>query len=86
MSWYGSGMAAPRSEASEPVVINRRICVECAAVAPSTGGDTTLISISHGWRIVRVVAEDGRNTVEWRCPRCWTDYKAKGPPSGRRLR
>src|SRR5260370_40500511 len=84
---YEIRMAASSSQAPKPAqTSNEKICVGCADVAPPAGGDTTLISIGHGWRILRGIADDGRSGVEWCCPTCWADYRAHGPARGRRRR
>ncbi len=82
-----SGMAPFRSETpGAPDKQNEKVCVGCAALAPPADGETTLISLSHGWRVVRAVGGNGRSIVEWRCPACWSEYRAKGPASRRRPR
>jgi len=58
------------SAMSDPVT-----CVDCAAKAPQTNTQHTLISNSFGWRLSRRVQPGGTTTLEWRCPSCWRKHK-----------
>jgi hypothetical protein len=60
---------------------NQRTCCGCGIKPPpSASGDsetTTLLSTRFGWRVVRRSGASGEAGVEWRCPACWEDYRAK---------
>jgi hypothetical protein len=49
-------------------------CVSCGTEPPVLNEDTHLLS-KRGWRLTRTIGEDGRVTLEWRCPRCWTRHR-----------
>ena len=53
-------------------------CVGCGMQAPTTDTHYTLISASHGWRVVRGASPTGEAVLDWRCPTCWRAYKATG--------
>ncbi len=55
-------------------------CIDCGVAAPPTETNYTLISSRHGWRSVRVIDQDGRKMLEWRCPSCWPHYRQKSVP------
>lgn len=55
---------------------SQRQCVACRAVAPKTNTAHTLISAQYGWRLARVALAEGGYRLEWRCPPCWTRFKA----------
>lgn len=60
--------------------MQRQICVGCNASPPDMGkGHTTLASASpsSGWRLSRIKAADGSDSVVWRCLACWRKYKAE---------
>jgi hypothetical protein len=52
--------------------------VGCGLQAPQTDTHYTLISSTHGWRVVRGHTASGDTALEWRCPACWKSYKASG--------
>jgi hypothetical protein len=54
----------------------RPICFDCKKPSPETDTNYTLIGSRHGWRVTRRRAEEGRLSMEWRCPDCWRAYKA----------
>jgi hypothetical protein len=59
--------------------------VECKAESPEALSHYSLIA-KHGWRLVRPQGAV-QTGVEWRCPACWTAYKARQPvPSSSPLR
>lgn len=51
-------------------------CCDCGAPAPTTSDEVTRAS-SLGWRLVLKPAPNGKQDIEWRCPRCWVAYKVK---------
>lgn len=51
-------------------------CADCKVPSPPTRTGTTLVTSKYGWRAVRVVTSEG-STAEWRCPSCWTNYRAR---------
>jgi hypothetical protein len=55
-------------------------CVDCRAFSPEANTNHTLISARHGWRLHRRVDTEGKMTLEWRCPNCWTKFKEKNAP------
>jgi hypothetical protein len=58
-------------------------CDDCGIPAPPSDGDSDFLSIRHGWRLSRQVAEHGGVTLYWRCAECWRRYKAlTGQSSG----
>jgi hypothetical protein len=57
-------------------MFERPACVDCHRVAPQTNTEHTLLSASFGWRLARVKAPDGSNSIVWRCPACWRQHKA----------
>jgi len=61
----------------------RQRCVQCAALAPPTDTNYTLISAKFGWRLSREVRADGTLLMEWRCPTCWEQYKSAKRGAGR---
>jgi DNA-directed RNA polymerase subunit RPC12/RpoP len=68
-------------------------CVDCRAKSPAVETEYTLISSRFGWRLNRRVGRDGALVLEWRCPTCWTKFKAERgvdsgpvPPSSSRKR
>jgi hypothetical protein len=52
-------------------------CTDCGAQSPQTNTNYTLISQQHGWRMVFQSDASGRRLAEWRCPRCWAQYRDK---------
>ena len=50
-------------------------CVDCGEASPRTSTNYTLIS-RVGWRLTRSRSASGEARFEWRCPACWTAYKA----------
>ena len=54
-----------------------RFCNDCRIVSPETETEFTLISAQHGWRLSRVFGNDGKVTLEWRCPKCWQAFKQR---------
>jgi hypothetical protein len=54
----------------------RRTCVDCNALAPTTKTAHTLISREYGWRLARRHMPDGSWTLQWRCASCWQRLKA----------
>jgi hypothetical protein len=44
--------------------------------------ESALISMKYGWRLTRRVERDGAATLEWRCPRCWVEFRDKKPAVG----
>jgi hypothetical protein len=77
-------MSSHSSKAPAPKVDNSKVCIGCGAIAPPADEDTTLISISHGWRCVRGVNSSNQVVIEWRCPTCWVIHRSKAPVSERR--
>ena len=55
-------------------------CVDCHAMAPDT--DTNYTLIEHGWRLTPRSENDGRRTMELRCPSCWASHRAHAGISG----
>ncbi len=55
-----------------------RKCASCGVPAPGVQTDFTLISARHGWRLRRTVLGDGSILMEWHCPTCWKQHRAKG--------
>jgi hypothetical protein len=68
----GPSLEAPAKDA--------RACIACGAHAPATSGESTLISVRFGWRLVRETV-DGRSRLVWRCARCWKVHRAQQRPS-----
>jgi hypothetical protein len=58
------------------VKINRK-CIDCGIDPPVTEGPITLMSVQHGWRLVRAVDVAGQTVMEWRCAQCWALYRDK---------
>jgi hypothetical protein len=56
-------------------------CHDCGTRVPPQDDESALISMKYGWRLTRKVADDGSAILEWRCPKCWTAYRASGGPS-----
>jgi hypothetical protein len=52
-------------------------CVGCGASSPQTETNYTLISSRHGWRLSLRTTPDGKRHSEWRCPSCWSAFRAK---------
>lgn len=88
MNNYNSNTASDRAGAESPSIEPRtesgipdsdpiRVCVDCGAPAPKTESAYTLISALHGWRLTREIDAEGRRTIEWRCPVCWAELKAR---------
>lgn len=50
-------------------------CVDCGIRVPPQDDESALISMKYGWRLTRNVAESGETTMEWRCPKCWAQYR-----------
>jgi hypothetical protein len=75
--WW-MGMSNKRDADDLPPTTNSKICVGCGTVAPPTDSEHTLISMKHGWRVSRAVDGKGRSGMVWRCPTCWTEFRAKG--------
>lgn len=48
------------------------VCHECGVSAPSVATDFTLVSVRHGWRLLRRT-HGGNVTLEWRCRACWAN-------------
>jgi hypothetical protein len=57
-------------------------CVDCGIRVPPQDDESALISMKYGWRLTRKVEGDGSSTLEWRCPNCWTAYRAGKAPGG----
>ncbi len=55
----------------------QRTCTDCGATSPETQTQYALIA-KHGWRVVRTHGM-GHTGIEWRCPTCWSAYKARQP-------
>jgi hypothetical protein len=55
---------------------SQRQCVSCRVLSPKTHTAHTLISAQYGWRLARVALAEGGHRLEWRCPPCWTRFKA----------
>jgi len=53
-----------------------KTCVDCGQVSPPTDEMHTLISMKHGWRCTLATDAAGRKTMVWRCPGCWTKFRA----------
>lgn len=62
-----------------------RECADCGATAPATPSFHSLISAKHGWRLLRVPRERGAPRMDWLCPKCWANRRARpatsDPPS-----
>jgi hypothetical protein len=60
---------------------SQRTCCGCGIKPPrSSAGEadtTTLLSTRFGWRVVRRNGAKGEGGVEWRCPACWEEYRAR---------
>jgi hypothetical protein len=54
-----------------------RQCVDCGIPAPPADTSHTLISKQHGWRLTRARGAEGEVKLEWRCPACWKNYRAR---------
>jgi hypothetical protein len=50
-------------------------CIDCKRTSPPNRTDQTLLSASHGWRLLRVSNPDGSFSLQWRCAACWSRYK-----------
>jgi hypothetical protein len=74
------GMSTKREPDPPAPKENAKVCVGCRAVAPPTDSEHTLISMRHGWRVSRATDAKGRAGIEWRCPQCWAEFRAKGGP------
>jgi hypothetical protein len=65
---------------------SKKLCFDCGIQAPATETDYTLISSRFGWRLRRGFGPNGVPFLEWRCPKCWEQYKkfhnATTPPQG----
>lgn len=72
-----SAYTVRESPESEPRVAQQ--CVDCGTSAPRTETNYTLISSRYGWRLTRTADANGRRVMEWRCPSCYTRYRAKRP-------
>jgi len=53
------------------------VCADCHARSPPTRTGETLVTSKYGWRATRVPNSEGGYTAEWRCPACWTTFKAR---------
>lgn len=51
-------------------------CVGCRLEAPEMDGENTLRS-TLGWRLIIERLPTGETLAAWRCPDCWTKYKAR---------
>ena len=58
------------------------VCVSCGAKVPPLDDESALISMKYGWRLTRRVERDGTATLEWRCPKCWVEFRDKKPAVG----
>lgn len=56
----------------------RRQCVDCQTWSAPVQSSYTLIGEAHGWRLAKGTSDDGRQTMEWRCPECWSRYREGG--------
>jgi hypothetical protein len=55
---------------------NRHVCHGCGVTAPDVATDFTLVSVRHGWRLLR--RKEGDTIVlEWRCRACWAEMHAE---------
>ena len=61
-------------------LVDRYHCVGCGVVSPQTETSFTLISARHGWRVIHEVDAQGRQILEWRCPRCWETFRESSRP------
>lgn len=59
----------------------RHVCVDCGTQSPGEDGDSALISMKYGWRLVRTPDGTGGHHFEWHCKSCWQKAKLV---SGRR--
>jgi hypothetical protein len=76
-----------RSSGPDAIVVHRmtrRMCEDCKTTSPEVQTQYALIA-EHGWRVVRT-REAGQAEAEWRCPACWSTYKARHtrPPPAHR--
>jgi len=71
-----TGFDLDDADEEEEAEAQRRQCVSCKVFAPRTNTAHTLISAQYGWRLARVALADGGHQLEWRCPPCWTRFKA----------
>lgn len=57
----------------------RRTCFSCAAEAPTTETEYTLIGRKYAWRC-RKLAQDGevKPKLVWYCPTCWKNLPSEG--------
>ena len=55
------------------------VCVDCRVLSPRTETNYTLISSKYGWRLSRSEGPNGTVILEWRCPACWTRFRARRP-------
>lgn len=51
-------------------------CIDCHMATPQRR-DGQPVSSSFGWRLNKRELPDGTVALEWRCPTCWKNYKAK---------
>jgi hypothetical protein len=58
--------------------VSRRTCADCSKISPETETQYTLIA-KFGWRVIRTNVGAGHSGIEWRCPTCWSAYKARQP-------
>jgi hypothetical protein len=65
-----------KPSARDGQVLERK-CVDCAALAPESASEYTLISARYGWRVTRATRQDGRGILEWRCRKCFTAFREK---------
>ena len=81
-------MDSDRSEPDGPPdssVGERKRCVSCRAWSPASDGNSTMVSVKHGWRLSRFRDATGRFLFEWRCPGCWRKFRElPGPDPGKR--
>jgi hypothetical protein len=60
-------------------------CCDCGIDSPRVRAGDTLLSVMHGWRLLRRPAGNGEHVFEWRCSSCWQHYKGSGRASSPQL-
>jgi len=61
----------------ETTKLDCRQCVDCHCRSPMTETGYTLISSRYGWRLTKTVNAAGKRAMEWRCPKCWSNYRPR---------
>ncbi|HEY8038145.1 MAG TPA: hypothetical protein VIF15_00050 [Polyangiaceae bacterium] len=51
--------------------------MDCGVRVPPQDDESALISMKYGWRLTRKVDAKGAATLEWRCPKCWAQFRKK---------